>query len=72
MIKVVIAEDSPVVREYLKYILESDSALKVVGTANDGSAAVKIVNQTKPDVVVMDINMPFMNGFQATRRIMEI
>ncbi len=71
MIKIVIAEDSPVVREYLKYILESDPELQVIGMANDGHKAVEMVSRTKPDVVVMDIKMPIMNGFQATRRIME-
>ena len=71
MIKALIAEDSPVVREYLKYILESDPDLQVIGMANDGHKAVEMVSRTKPDVVVMDINMPIMNGFQATRRIME-
>ena len=71
MIKAFIAEDSPVVREYLKHILESDRDLQVIGMANDGYETVKMVNRTKPDVVVMDINMPHMNGFQATRRIMK-
>ncbi len=71
MIKIVIAEDSPVVREYLKYILDSDPDLQVIGMVNDGHKAVEMVTRTKPDVVIMDIKMPIMNGFQATRRIME-
>lgn len=71
MIKVVVVEDSLVVRENLKYILESDSDILVVGMANDGKDAVEMVRRYKPDVVTMDINMPKMNGFQATRRIME-
>lgn len=71
MIKVLITEDSPVVRGYLKYILDSDPDIEVVGIAKDGAEAVEMVAQTKPDVVTMDIHMPKMDGYQATRRIME-
>jgi two-component system chemotaxis response regulator CheB len=71
MIKVLITEDSPVVRGYLKYILDSDPEIEVVGIACDGEEAVRMVNENKPDVVTMDIHMPKMDGYQATRRIME-
>lgn len=71
MIKVLVVEDSFVVRENLKYILEMDPDIRVVGTAGDGQDAIELAKQLKPDVITMDINMPKMNGFLATRRIME-
>ncbi len=71
MIKVLVVEDSFVVRENLKYILEMDPGIQVVGMANDGQEAIEAAKRLKPDVITMDINMPKMNGFLATRRIME-
>jgi two-component system chemotaxis response regulator CheB len=71
MINVLIVEDSAVVREFLTYILDSDPDIHVVGTAHNGEEALEAVKRKKPDVITMDINMPKMNGFEATRRIME-
>jgi two-component system chemotaxis response regulator CheB len=71
MIRVLVVEDSPVVREFLIYILEADPDIEVAGTAHDGEEALKAVERVKPDVVTMDIHMPKLNGFDATRRIME-
>ncbi len=71
MIKVLITEDSPVVRGYLKHILDSDPDIQVVGTAKDGEEAVRMAPVSKPDVITMDIHMPKMDGFEATRKIME-
>ncbi|MCX6556914.1 MAG: chemotaxis-specific protein-glutamate methyltransferase CheB [Candidatus Aminicenantes bacterium] len=71
MIKVLIVEDSPVAREFLTYVLTSDPAIRVVGTANNGLEALAAIRQNKPDVITMDIHMPMMDGFEATRRIME-
>lgn len=71
MIKVLVVEDSPVVREFLVHILRSDPDIKVVGTARDGEEAIEAVRIMKPDVITMDINMPKMNGLEATKRIME-
>lgn len=71
MIKVLIVEDSPVVREFLVHVLSSDPGIVVVGTAKDGEEALEGVERWKPDVITMDIHMPKLDGFEATRRIME-
>ena len=71
MIKVLIVEDSQVVREFLTYILSSDPDIQVIGTASNGEEAIRAVQDKRPDIVTMDINMPQMDGFEATRIIME-
>ncbi|MEX1276960.1 MAG: chemotaxis-specific protein-glutamate methyltransferase CheB [Bacteroidota bacterium] len=71
MIKILIVEDSPVVREFLIHILSSDPEISVIGAAHNGEEAVDAVRLKQPDLVTMDIHMPKMNGFDATRRIME-
>lgn len=71
MIKILIVEDSPVVQDFLTHILSSDPGLEVVGTASNGIEACQAVPRLHPDIVTMDIHMPRMNGFEATRRIME-
>jgi len=70
-IRVLVAEDSTVVRILLVHLLESDPGIEVVGQVADGQAAVEFVQATPPDAVLMDIHMPRMNGFEATRRIMQ-
>ncbi|MBI5454114.1 MAG: chemotaxis-specific protein-glutamate methyltransferase CheB [Deltaproteobacteria bacterium] len=71
MITVLIVDDSAVARQHIRHILESDPEVRVIGTANDGEDAVELLKERTPDVVTMDINMPGMNGHEATRIIME-
>ncbi len=68
--KVLIVDDSHTTREYLKYIINKDKNLKVVDMAADGEEAVRIVSMRPPDVVVMDVHMPKMDGYKATEKIM--
>jgi two-component system, chemotaxis family, protein-glutamate methylesterase/glutaminase len=70
-IKVLVAEDSQVTRMFLVHLLESDPRIRVVGAVDDGEAAIDFVSRQRPDVVLMDINMPRVDGFEATRRIMQ-
>lgn len=65
-IRVLIAEDHETVREGLKLILSAQSDMEVVGDAGDGRAAVELAQRLNPDVVIMDISMPGMNGLKAT------
>lgn len=71
MIKVLVVDDSPVVRDLLKHILTLENEMVVIGEAKDGQEAVEFVERNKPDVITMDINMPRLNGFDATRQIMQ-
>ena len=71
MIRVLVVEDSLTVREFLLQILRSDPEIEIVGTAETGEEALEAVGLTRPDVITMDVHMPKMNGFDATRRIME-
>jgi two-component system chemotaxis response regulator CheB len=70
-VRVLIVEDSPVLAEFLSHVLSSDPAIHVVGVATDGEAAVEAASRLRPSVITMDIHMPHLNGFDATRRIME-
>ncbi|KAF0215127.1 MAG: LuxR family transcriptional [Geobacteraceae bacterium] len=68
-IKVLIADDHAIVREGMKSLLGKDSHIDVVAEANNGREAVQRAKEHLPDLVLMDMNMPEMNGFEATRRI---
>ena len=68
--RVMIVDDSAFMRKVLETILNSDDQLQVVGTAKDGREAVALAESLKPDVITMDINMPHVDGLQATAQIM--
>jgi two-component system chemotaxis response regulator CheB len=70
-IKVLVVDDSVVSRDLLTYLLASDPGIEVIGHARNGAEAVAALLEKKPDVVTMDIHMPGMDGFEATRQIME-
>lgn len=70
-IRIVVADDHPVVRNGLVALLRTIAGLEVVGEAADGDAAVQVVDEHEPDVVLMDVRMPGTDGIEATRRIRE-
>jgi len=68
-IRVVLADDHAVLREGLRSLLSLQEDMEVIGEAGDGQAALALVERLRPDVVVMDIAMPVMDGLEATRRM---
>ncbi len=69
MVRVLIVDDQTVVREGLAAILGTDPEIEVVGLAGNGRQALELVPEAQPDVVLMDLKMPVLNGVQATRRL---
>lgn len=69
-IKILLADDHKITRDGLKALLENQSHMRVVGEAENGRQAVRLALELTPDVIVMDINMPELNGIEATRQIL--
>ena len=67
--KVIICDDQAIVRDGLELLLKLEKDIEVVGLAQDGAEAVDLVSKTSPDLVLMDLQMPGMNGVEATRKI---
>lgn len=68
-IKIVIADDHPIVRQGLRQMIEADRDLEVVGEAGDGEAALQLIEALRPQVVVLDIDMPRVGGFDVVREL---
>jgi DNA-binding NarL/FixJ family response regulator len=68
-VRLLLADDQPLVREGLRKIFEADPEIEVVADVGDGRAAVEAARRLRPDVVVMDIRMPHLNGIEATREV---
>jgi DNA-binding NarL/FixJ family response regulator len=71
-ITIVLADDHRIVREGLRALLERHNDFTVVGEAADGQEAVKLASTLKPDIVIMDISMPVLNGIEATQQVLEV
>ena len=69
MIRVALADDQALVRTGFRLILQAEDDIEVVGEAEDGRAAIELVHSTTPDVILMDVRMPVLDGIEATRRV---
>jgi len=72
LIRVILVDDHDLVRSGIKRILDDVQGIKVIGEARSGEEAVKVVRKLKPQVVLMDVKMPGIGGFEATRKILRI
>ena len=70
--RILIVDDSPVIRNSLRSCIEQSSDWETCGEAENGKVAVEMVQQLHPDVIVLDLSMPVMNGFDAARQIRKI
>ena len=68
-IRIIVAEDHLTVREGIKLLLKAQPDMEVVGEAGDGEAAIALATQLQPDMVIMDVSMPVMNGLKATKKL---
>jgi len=71
IINIMVADDHPFIRQALKILLENEPDMKIIAEASNGVEAVELAAKMQPDVIIMDIGMPVMNGLEATRQIKE-
>lgn len=70
-VRILLVDDHHMIREGLRSLLESDTGFEIVGEADNGRRAVELAAEVKPDVVIMDVAMPTLNGVEATQRILQ-
>jgi two-component system, NarL family, response regulator LiaR len=68
-IKIIVADDHPLLRQALRNVLEEQPDFEIIAEASDGEDVVKLANELNPDIIIMDISMPNLNGIEATRQI---
>ena len=71
ILRILIADDHKIIVDGLRSLLEKNNAIKVIGQASDGLSAIRLAADLSPDLVIMDISLPGLNGIDATRRILE-
>lgn len=71
MYRVLLVDDQPIFRDIMRGVLQRSGMFEFVGEAEDGGEAVAMYALSRPDLVIMDVQMPTMNGFEATRRILD-
>src|SRR5690606_9153629 len=71
-LKVLIVDDQQLIRQGIRSILSADPHISICGEADNGRKAIELARSTRPDIILMDIDMPEMNGVSATQRIMEM
>src|SRR5689334_22502365 len=69
--RIFLADDHPLLREGLRKVIEREAGMEVVGEADDGEQALVLITQSRPDVAILDIEMPKMSGFEVARAIRE-